>query len=117
ARDARRGMDASRRKTRRAYGTFGIHSCRNAISATRLSGSTMVAIHPPISEVWHWLEEVADPEIPVLSITDLGIVREVRWSGEDKGELVVTITPTYSGCPAMDVIADEIRAALQNHGI
>jgi len=77
----------------------------------------MVAIHPPISEVWHWLEEVADPEIPVLSITDLGIVREVRWSGEDKGELVVTITPTYSGCPAMDVIADEIRAALQNHGI
>jgi len=65
-------------------------------------------------EVWSWLEEIMDPEIPVLSICDLGIVRNVQSDG---AELVVTITPTYSGCPAMAVITDEIRAALQNRGI
>jgi ring-1,2-phenylacetyl-CoA epoxidase subunit PaaD len=65
-------------------------------------------------DVWHWLEEVMDPEIPVLSICDLGIVRAVRW---DDAGLVVTITPTYSGCPAMTVIADEIRSVLQKRGI
>ena len=65
-------------------------------------------------EVWSWLEEIMDPEIPVLSICDLGIVRNVESDG---AELVVTITPTYSGCPAMAVITDEIRAALQNRGI
>lgn len=76
----------------------------------------MVAVHPPVSEVWRWLEGVADPEIPVLSVTDLGIVRDVRWN-DDESELVVTITPTYSGCPAMDVIASEIRAALAQRGV
>ena len=64
--------------------------------------------------VWSWLEQIMDPEIPVLSICDLGIVRNVRSDG---AELVVTITPTYSGCPAMAVITDEIRAALQKRGI
>ncbi|MGH7160690.1 MAG: iron-sulfur cluster assembly protein, partial [Acetobacteraceae bacterium] len=51
-----------------------------------------------IGAVWGWLGEIPDPEIPALSIVDLGIVREVRWA--DRGgrrELVVTITPTYSG--------------------
>ncbi len=52
---------------------------------------------------------VPDPEIPVLTIEDLGILRDV--SVED-GHVVVTITPTYSGCPAMDVIADDIRRAV-----
>jgi len=65
-------------------------------------------------EVWSWLEEIMDPEIPVLSICDLGIVRDVHW--EDT-ELVVTITPTYSGCPAMAVITGEIGATLQKRGI
>jgi ring-1,2-phenylacetyl-CoA epoxidase subunit PaaD len=65
-------------------------------------------------EVWSWLEEIMDPEIPVLSICDLGIVRNVRW---EETELVVTITPTYSGCPAMAVINDEIRATLQKRGV
>ncbi len=67
------------------------------------------------AEIWNWLREIADPEIPVLSIVDLGIVREVRWA--EAGELVVTVTPTYSGCPAMDVISREIRTALVAHGI
>lgn len=76
----------------------------------------VTAARPSISEVWGWLKEIADPEIPVLSIVDLGVVRDVEWSA-DESELVVTITPTYSGCPAMDVIVSEIRASMQQHGI
>lgn len=56
---------------------------------------------------------VNDPEIPVLSIKDLGILRGVR---QEAGEVVVTITPTYSGCPAMDTIADDLRIAFQDAG-
>ncbi|HYC40528.1 MAG TPA: 1,2-phenylacetyl-CoA epoxidase subunit PaaD [Chitinophagaceae bacterium] len=59
------------------------------------------------------LAGVMDPEIPVLSITDLGIVREIR---EHTDELEVVITPTYSGCPAMEVIATNIRMELLAHG-
>jgi ring-1,2-phenylacetyl-CoA epoxidase subunit PaaD len=65
-------------------------------------------------QVWKWLEEVKDPEVPVLSILDLGIVRDVQVS--EQGEAVVTITPTYSGCPAMDVIGMNIRMALAGRG-
>ena len=59
------------------------------------------------------LQEVCDPEIPVLSILDLGIVRDVKTNGE---EIEVIITPTYSGCPAMDMIAMNIRLALIENG-
>ena len=52
---------------------------------------------PGTAEVWAWLAEVPDPEIPVISVTDLGIIRDVAW---DDDTLVVTVTPTYSGCPA-----------------
>ena len=65
-------------------------------------------------QVWTWLGEVPDPEIPVISVVDLGIVRAVDWDGD---ECVVTITPTYSGCPAMQVIAESVTAALHAHGI
>ena len=68
-------------------------------------------------EVWKTLAGVADPEIPVISIVDLGIVREVRWDeGGDPPGLVVTVTPTYSGCPATEVIACSIREALSRDG-
>ena len=56
---------------------------------------------PSIDEVWRWLAEVTDPEIPVISLVDLGIVRDVAWEEET---LVVMVTPTYSGCPATSVI-------------
>jgi ring-1,2-phenylacetyl-CoA epoxidase subunit PaaD len=71
------------------------------------------------AQVWAWLGEVADPEIPVISIVDLGIVRDVRLpaDGPDAGACIVTITPTYSGCPAMQVIADAITDALHAHGV
>lgn len=66
-------------------------------------------------EVWALLATVPDPEIPVLSIVDLGIVRHVR-TGPD-GSLRVGLTPTYSGCPATDVIRAQVRAALDAAGL
>src|SRR2546429_5198896 len=60
------------------------------------------------------LAEVADPEIPVLSIVDLGIVRHVRFEAD--GRLHVAITPTYSGCPATEVIRTAVRTALDAAG-
>ncbi|WP_347156822.1 1,2-phenylacetyl-CoA epoxidase subunit PaaD [Pontibacter chitinilyticus] len=65
------------------------------------------------AEIWHYLEDVYDPEIPVLSVVDLGIVRDVQVQDED---VQVTITPTYSGCPAMNTIAAEIRLKLLAEG-
>lgn len=63
------------------------------------------------ARAWQILERVADPEIPVLSVVDLGIVREVRES-DDGRAVQVTLTPTYSGCPATEVILADVRAAL-----
>lgn len=63
--------------------------------------------------IWKILEEVKDPEIPVLSVIDLGIVRDVRLN-EDGAEVI--ITPTYSGCPAMDMITMQIRMELAANG-
>jgi ring-1,2-phenylacetyl-CoA epoxidase subunit PaaD len=60
------------------------------------------------------LAEVVDPEIPVLTIADLGILRDVTETSD--GEVLVTITPTYSGCPAMDHLRGEIERVLQSHG-
>ena len=74
----------------------------------------MVSSAPTTAQVWAWLAEVEDPEIPVLSIVDLGIVRDVAWTD---GECVVTITPTYSGCPATHVIADSVKTALRERGV
>jgi len=73
---------------------------------------------PSVKEVWNWLDAVADPEVPVVSIVDLGMVRNVRWIEEDgDSTLVVTITPTYSGCPATAVIKEDIRQTLQQRGL
>lgn len=66
------------------------------------------------AEIKTLLEQVSDPEVPVLSVIDLGIVRDV-WVKDDK-EVQVTITPTYSGCPAMDVISMQIRMLLLEKG-
>ena len=60
------------------------------------------------------LWSVSDPEIPVLSIMDMGIVRKVEIAGD---HVLVTITPTYSGCPAMDEISSDIRKRLAEHDI
>lgn len=65
-------------------------------------------------DIYHILETVNDPEIPVLSILDLGIVRSVNLTG-DVPEIMVT--PTYSGCPATDAINTDIRLKMMEHGV
>lgn len=69
---------------------------------------------PDLETVRHWLSRVPDPEIPVISLTDLGIIRDVAWQDDT---LVVTVTPTYSGCPATSVINMDIEAALHARGV
>lgn len=66
------------------------------------------------AQVWDWLEDVPDPEIPVISVVDLGVVRDVDVRG---GDVTVTITPTYSGCPAMSIISLDIEVALAKQGV
>ena len=66
-----------------------------------------------VAEVCEVLAEVTDPEIPVLTIADLGILRDVTVDGTT---ITVTITPTYSGCPAMDEIRADVKSALAKHG-
>jgi ring-1,2-phenylacetyl-CoA epoxidase subunit PaaD len=70
-----------------------------------------------IGAAWQALAGVPDPEIPVVSVIELGIVRGVEWETGGEGSLVVTVTPTYSGCPATDVIMASIRDALRATGI
>ncbi len=63
--------------------------------------------------IYKILEQVKDPEIPVLTIIDMGIIRDIKLS---ENEVEVVITPTYSGCPAMNMIEVEIKSALQANG-
>ena len=65
-------------------------------------------------KIWKLMEGVYDPEIPVLSIIDLGIIRDIQLKNDT---IEVFITPTYSGCPAMDVISMNIRIALKQNGL
>ena len=75
-----------------------------------------------VDQVWTLLENVMDPEVPVLSVIDLGIIRNVEII-DDSGSLLgvlgvcLTITPTYSGCPAMDVISMNIKMELLAYGL
>jgi ring-1,2-phenylacetyl-CoA epoxidase subunit PaaD len=69
---------------------------------------------PAAAAVRELAGRVADPEIPVLTIEDLGILRDVVV--DERGRVEVTITPTYSGCPAMEVIRDDLARTLAEHG-
>ena len=89
------------------------------MAAARLPGGALVsrralADRNAIDAIWTTLAAIPDPEIPVISIVELGIVRDVAF--DDDG-LVVTVTPTYSGCPATDVIAADIERALTASGV
>src|SRR3954454_24169430 len=110
ARQARRSQRASR-----------LRACGNAVPLPNLSGCLVVIVDTstePVTEraaaVWRVLEEVPDPEIPALSVVDLGIVRYVRWNADDT--LHVGLTPTYTGCPATEVIRGSVRRALARAG-
>ncbi len=69
---------------------------------------------PSLDQVWEWLDAVPDPESPVISLVDLGVIRGAEWQDDT---LVVTVTPTYSGCPATAVIQMDIETALKARGI
>jgi ring-1,2-phenylacetyl-CoA epoxidase subunit PaaD len=69
---------------------------------------------PDAATARRWIEALPDPEIPVLTLGDLGVIRDVAW---EDGRLVVTVAPTYSGCPATAFINLEIANALRARGI
>lgn len=74
----------------------------------------MVVDQPDLKTIWQWLDAIPDPEIPAISLTDLGIIRDVAWQDAN---LEVTVTPTYSGCPATRIINIDIESALRDHGL
>jgi ring-1,2-phenylacetyl-CoA epoxidase subunit PaaD len=73
----------------------------------------LVATNVSRAQVLEWLSKVPDPEVPALSITDLGIVRDVVVNGE----VMVALTPTYTGCPATEVIEQSVIDALHEQGV
>jgi ring-1,2-phenylacetyl-CoA epoxidase subunit PaaD len=78
----------------------------------------MVTREADVAEIWEWLGEIPDPEIPAISILDLGIVRGVAWSDEGAVRaLRVAVTPTYSGCPAIAAIERDIVRTLHARGV
>jgi len=78
-----------------------------------MTGTRTPEVPADLQAVWQALEVLADPEIPVVSLRELGILRGIRQTGAG---LEVVITPTYSGCPAMGQIEDDVRALLQQQG-
>jgi len=69
---------------------------------------------PSVDQIWAWLDTIPDPEIPVITLVDLGIIRGVEQDGD---EFVITVTPTYSGCPATAVINMDIENTLRQKGV
>jgi len=90
---------------------------QDAVAAATRAADLVAAragARPTIASIWQALASVPDPEIPVVSIVELGIVRDVAWRHE---RLRVTVTPTYSGCPATELIMQDIGEALRNAGV
>src|ERR1700736_646407 len=116
-RAAQKRLDAARRPQRPAQRASRPSPQRIAIDAAALSGGDMVAAVLSDADLrqraWNAAAQVVDPEIPVLTIADLGVLRDVAVSD---GHVEVAITPTYSGCPAMNMIALEIELALEREG-
>ena len=85
--------------------------------ATTVSSSPLQ--QSSVEKAWQLLESLTDPEIPVVTLRELGILRDVRTTLAQDGteQLEVVITPTYSGCPAMGQIEDDVHNLLQAHGL
>ena len=94
------------------WGSYSLNysSCSAHIPEPSGSMSTI----PAIQDLWNWLSEVSDPEIPALNVVEMGIVREVSIVHD---RVQVIITPTYSGCPAMRAIEDDIEEVLREYGV
>ena len=114
---AEKRLDAAGRPQRQPQRASRPSPERIAIAAADLSGGDMVAVLADDSDLrrraWDAAATVVDPEIPVLTIADLGVLRDVRVQD---GRIEVAITPTYSGCPAMNMITLEIELALERAG-
>src|SRR3954465_5006380 len=104
-------MDAAVERGRMAHRALGIPARGHAVTRARSSGGDMVTT--TAAKAWAVLETVPDPEIPALSVVDLGIVREVVESADGR-EVTVTLTPTYSGCPATEGTARDVPTALES---
>lgn len=91
----------------------------NLHESSNVSGPALAVVRPPrepeLVALNAALDTLTDPEIPVVTLREMGILRQVRTGAA--GEVEVVITPTYSGCPAMDVIADDIQAVLDDQGV
>jgi ring-1,2-phenylacetyl-CoA epoxidase subunit PaaD len=85
-----------------------------AVAAADPAGA---ASRPSLGALWRVLNAVPDPEIPVVSVVELGILRGVEWDATDPATLVATVTPTYSGCPATELIMTSIRDAVAAAGV
>ena len=87
--------------------------------ATPIASKTNTPQHSVVEQAWALLESLTDPEIPVVTLRELGILRDVRMAHNTNGneQLEVVITPTYSGCPAMGQIEDDVRNLLKDHGL
>lgn len=105
-------------KTARAGAVDAVHDTADNTTVPMVPAPTNPAdgvADDDLQRAYALAAQVADPEIPVLTVADLGVLRGVRR--DEDGTLVVTITPTYSGCPAMDTIRDDILAALRDGGV
>jgi ring-1,2-phenylacetyl-CoA epoxidase subunit PaaD len=90
----------------------------STVRERRESATQVDAAAPPsLGRLWDVVAVVPDPEIPVVSVAELGILRGIEWDTADPTMLVVTVTPTYSGCPATDLIMASIREALVAAGV
>ncbi len=90
---------------------------QRAVAAAAAAAAAGAQPQPSLGAIWAALGDVPDPEIPVVSVLELGIVRAVEWDAADPGTLLVRVTPTYSGCPATDLIMQAIRDRLRDLGV
>jgi ring-1,2-phenylacetyl-CoA epoxidase subunit PaaD len=72
------------------------------------------AILPGTKGIWDMLNTIPDPEVPAISIVELGVIRNVE---EKEGRIVITMTPTYSGCPALKMMEENVRTTLYEAGL
>ncbi len=118
---ARRSRLSQHRQDRAAQRAPRLHAGRDAAPAALVSRRRLVSEAVTLSRVdraWNVLAGVLDPEVPVVSVCDLGIVRDVIDRGAGgTGGLTVVVTPTYSGCPATEVIERSIVEALEAEGL
>lgn len=103
---------AGQEKARLASGRCASQAVNTVADHHAAEGTTNSAAS--IETIWSWLSEVPDPEIPVISLVELGVIRHIEWKN---GLLLVTITPTYTGCPANRVIQHDIEQQLRKKGI